>query len=142
MAEPKINWNPIKSNKARFIDAVFRQPRFAPAWFVVLFTPLLYIRNLGQWQYQVFIPAIVVSGLGTALLGTFHRLIALAYVKPTEVIIMLDEERKIQENVSLYPNNEMTIPFWGRFFLYITHIAWFGLFISYLIYREIINIGL
>ena len=104
----------------RISDAVVKMPRFSPVWFTISFILLLYIRNLGQEWYQIFIPAILVYGIGASLIGTLHRLIALSYQKPNTI------------------NNEMTIPWLIKFLLYFLHSAWFGLFVLYLIHRKII----
>ena len=118
--------NTIKRITKEFLDAVYRMPRFSPAWFAFSFMPLLYIRDLGQYWYQILIPALVVYGIGAALLGLLHRLIALSNVKPQEVIIEVDEERRLKQYIYINTNNEITIPFWGRFFLYTGHLGWFA----------------
>jgi len=55
--------------ESQFRKAVLLQPRYAPAWFAFTFFPLLYIRNLGQGWYQLFVPALVNYGIGAALYG-------------------------------------------------------------------------
>jgi hypothetical protein len=128
------------SGVKEFLNAVFRMPRFSPAWFAFWFMLLLFIRDLGQNWYQMLIPGIVVYGMGAALLGVLHRLIALVYEAPKEVIIEVDEERKLKELISINSNNEVTIPVWGRIGLYAAHFLWFAAFVSYLIHRGIISI--
>lgn len=105
----------------RISDAVVQMPRFSPVWFTISFILLLYIRNLGQEWYQIFIPAILVYGIGAALIGTLHRLIALSYQRPNK-------------------NNEMTIPCLIKILLYFSHSIWFTLLVLYLIHRKILCI--
>ena len=140
MTNTRTDENTIKRITKEFLDAVYRMPRFSPAWFAFSFMPLLYIRDLGQYWYQILIPALVVYGIGAALLGLLHRLIALSNVKPQEVIIEVDEERRLKQYIYINTNNEITIPFCGRFFLYTAHLGWFAGFVWYLTYRGIICI--
>lgn len=140
MTDKKTDENTIKKITKEFLDAVYRMPRFSPAWFAFSFMPLLYVRDLGQNWYQILMPAIVVYGIGAALLGLLHRLIALSNVEPQEVIIEVDKERRLKEYIYINTNNEMTIPLLGRISLYIAHLAWFAVFVWYLTYRGIICI--
>jgi len=140
MANSKTSEPTFKRITNEFIDAVFRMPRFSPAWFAFSFMPLLYIRNLGQNWYQKFMPAIVAYGIGAALLGTIHRLIALSYEKPRAEIIEIYKDRGLQKHIYVNKNNEMTIPLLMKIVLYLFHFVLFGVFVWYLNHCGIICI--
>ena len=122
----------IRKILGEIMGSVFRMPRFAPAIFALAFLPLSFIRDLGQQWYRLIVPALVVYGIGAAILGMIHRMIALSSEKRREVIIKVDEVKKIVENISLYTNNEMTILWWKKIVIYLAHLVWLALFIWYL----------
>lgn len=97
-----------------FLDALFRMPRYAPAWFAafLLGLALLFIDKLPANVQTYMLPSLLVYALGAALLGTLYRVVALHFLRPA-------------------PNNEVTIPLLWRIVLWLANFAWFGAFIVY-----------
>lgn len=113
-------------------ENIIKQPRYAISFVAIIIggVLVLFVRDLGFYMRRFFIPSIFVYALATGLLGTFHRLIALWYVKPQEI------EETIECNKTIrrwkYSNNEQTIPWLLRGIIYILHI---GLFICFILYN-------
>jgi len=97
-----------------------RMPRFAPVFsacfiFSVL---LLFHRELG-WPF--LFPAIIVYIQGATIIGTMHRMIAIRFEDP-----------------EISSENESTIPYFYRWILFIAHILWFFLLVTYLFSKNIL----
>lgn len=105
-------------SQEKLYDSLLRAPRLVPAIFslLVLGLLLLFLRDLPEKIRTYLIPSIVVYCLGAAILGMFHRLIALHFQVPNS-------------------DNERTIPLKGRVILYMIHALWFLGLVAYNYWR-------
>lgn len=104
------------------INAMFGMPRYGPAWFSIFMfgMTLLFVQQLPVNMSTYMIPSLVVYSLGTALLGTLHRLLGIHY--------------------SSDPNkhDEKDIPRHWKINILLAHSSWFVSFIIYNIYRDVL----
>jgi hypothetical protein len=75
---------------------LFPHPRFAPTIFAIFIGSifLLFLQNLGYSIRTYLIPSIFVYAMATALVGTFHRLLALHYSKSTIIVETSGDDKK------------------------------------------------
>ena len=110
------------ASEPKVYESLFRMPRLIPALIAVLILGLflLFFRELPYLVQNFLLPSLAVYALGAALLGMFHRLIAITYANPSEHW------------------NEHTIPIIMRVILYGIHISWFAALIRYNFWRGVL----
>jgi len=74
-------------NDKNILGFLFPYPRFIPTLIAAFLGGilLLFVKDLGCEMRRYFIPSLFVYAQAAALLGTFHRLIALHFEKPTRI---------------------------------------------------------
>lgn len=102
---------------------LYTQPRLVPSLFAVLVLGLLLFssQELPEEIKKYLVPALIVYCLGTALLQTIHRLIAISHEDPDKA-----------------KDNERTIPKWILYIIYAAHILLLSCFIGYLFIKDIL----
>lgn len=110
------------ASEPKVYESLFRMPRLIPALIAALILGLflLFFRELPYLIQHFLLPSLAVYALGAALLGMFHRLIAITYANPNERW------------------NEHTIHIVIRIVLYGIHILWFAALIWYNFWRGVL----
>jgi len=99
----------------------------------------------GELSYEVqhyLIPSLLAYAIGAALLGFIHRLMGLNYegdINQKNTTEKISEGNKTITTVCIRVfNNEKTIPWAWKLFIYLLHLIWFAIFTIYNVHRGVI----
>lgn len=94
-------------NNKNILSYLLAHPRFMPTIFAIFIGSvlLLFLQNLEYNIKTYLIPSIFVYAMATALLGTFHRLLALHYFRP-KMVVKTDGDGKKFKIVEFEIKNE------------------------------------